>query len=114
MVASGEPWQLVTTFNEWGEGTQVEDARGYGSTYRRILARTPSSQASFTVAKVHWRKWGQSRAVGHGLYRPGTCGSSCSMKPVRVTLSRPLAGTGHARVYSQFALNGRKYRFRLN
>lgn len=26
MVASGQPWQLVTTWNEWGEGTSVEDA----------------------------------------------------------------------------------------
>ena len=26
MVSSGEPWQLVTTFNEWGEGTSVESA----------------------------------------------------------------------------------------
>ena len=26
MVASAEPWQLVTTFNEWGEGTTVESA----------------------------------------------------------------------------------------
>jgi hypothetical protein len=24
MVASNEPWQLVTTFNEWGEGTATE------------------------------------------------------------------------------------------
>jgi hypothetical protein len=24
MIASGEPWQLVTTFNEWGEGTAIE------------------------------------------------------------------------------------------
>jgi hypothetical protein len=36
MVASGEPWQLITTFNEWGEGTAVESAvewtsaSGYG------------------------------------------------------------------------------------
>jgi len=36
MVASGAPWQLVTTFNEWGEGTAVESAvewrspSGYG------------------------------------------------------------------------------------
>jgi hypothetical protein len=36
MVASREPWQLVTTFNEWGEGTAVESATewatssGYG------------------------------------------------------------------------------------
>jgi Glycosyl hydrolase family 99 len=26
MVASGKPWQLVTAFNEWGEGWAVEDA----------------------------------------------------------------------------------------
>lgn len=37
MVASHEPWNLVTTFNEWGEGTAVEPATewssssGYGS-----------------------------------------------------------------------------------
>jgi acid phosphatase type 7 len=37
MVASGVPWQLVATFNEWGEGTSVEGARewetgsGYGA-----------------------------------------------------------------------------------
>jgi hypothetical protein len=31
MVASREPWQLVTTFNEWGEGTAVEPAREWKS-----------------------------------------------------------------------------------
>ncbi|HLO29461.1 MAG TPA: DNRLRE domain-containing protein [Anaerolineales bacterium] len=37
MVASGAPFQLVTTFNEWGEGTSVESAQewatdsGYGA-----------------------------------------------------------------------------------
>jgi hypothetical protein len=42
MVASGEPLQLITTFNEWGEGTAVENANewasasGYG-TYLDIL-----------------------------------------------------------------------------
>jgi Glycosyl hydrolase family 99 len=42
MVASGAPFQLVTTFNEWGEGTAVESATqwttasGYG-TYLDIL-----------------------------------------------------------------------------
>jgi len=44
MVASREPWQLVTTFNEWGEGTEIEDATEYGSTYRTTLARTPSGK----------------------------------------------------------------------
>ena len=31
MVASAEPWQLVTTFNEWGEGTSVESAAEWAS-----------------------------------------------------------------------------------
>ena len=37
MVASGAPFQLIATFNEWGEGTSVESARewetssGYGA-----------------------------------------------------------------------------------
>jgi hypothetical protein len=31
MVASGERWQLVTTFNEWGEGTSVEPATEWSS-----------------------------------------------------------------------------------
>ncbi len=31
MVASREPWQLVTTFNEWGEGTSVESASEWSS-----------------------------------------------------------------------------------
>jgi hypothetical protein len=31
MVASGEKWQLVTTFNEWGEGTAVESAVEWAS-----------------------------------------------------------------------------------
>jgi hypothetical protein len=31
MAASREPWQLVTTFNEWGEGTAVESATEWAS-----------------------------------------------------------------------------------
>jgi Glycosyl hydrolase family 99 len=31
MVASQAPWQLVTTFNEWGEGTSVESATQWSS-----------------------------------------------------------------------------------
>ena len=44
MLASKAPWQLLTTFNEWGEGTSVEDAvqwqtpSGYG-VYLDILHR---------------------------------------------------------------------------
>lgn len=44
MIASGDPWQLITTFNEWGEGTAVEAAQewatssGYGA-YLDVLHR---------------------------------------------------------------------------
>lgn len=31
MVASGKKWQLITTFNEWGEGTAVESAKEWSS-----------------------------------------------------------------------------------
>jgi acid phosphatase type 7 len=31
MVASGEQWQLIATFNEWGEGTAVEPATEWSS-----------------------------------------------------------------------------------
>lgn len=31
MVASNAPWQFVTTFNEWGEGTAVEGAQNWAS-----------------------------------------------------------------------------------
>lgn len=31
MVASHEPWNLITTFNEWGEGTAVEPATEWAS-----------------------------------------------------------------------------------
>lgn len=50
MKDSGAPWQLVTTFNEWGEGTSVESATqwssasGYGSyldTLHNILTGGP-------------------------------------------------------------------------
>ncbi len=31
MIASKQPWQLVTTFDEWGEGTSVESAAEWAS-----------------------------------------------------------------------------------
>jgi hypothetical protein len=31
MVASKAPWQLLTTFNEWGEGTAIEDSIAWQS-----------------------------------------------------------------------------------
>jgi hypothetical protein len=42
MVASGAPWQLVNTFDEWGEGTSIESAQQWATssgegTYLDIL-----------------------------------------------------------------------------
>jgi len=41
MVASNEPWQLVTTFNEWGEGTAVEAASEWSGTCVHPLRTWP-------------------------------------------------------------------------
>jgi hypothetical protein len=45
MTASREPWQLIATFNEWGEGSGFEDTTQLSSTYRTILGggAAPSS-----------------------------------------------------------------------
>lgn len=40
MKASGEYWQLVTTFNEWGEGTAIEPELGWGLRYLDVLRET--------------------------------------------------------------------------
>jgi hypothetical protein len=40
MAASGAFWQLVTTWNEWGEGTSVEPAAQFGDAYIGILCRS--------------------------------------------------------------------------
>jgi len=37
MAAANVQWKLVTTFNEWGEGTAVEPAAEWGTTYLDIL-----------------------------------------------------------------------------
>ncbi len=39
VVASGAFWQLITTWNEWGEGTSVEPATEWGNQYIDVLTR---------------------------------------------------------------------------
>ncbi len=39
MAASGAFWQLVTSWNEWGEGTSVEPAQQFRESYVDILCR---------------------------------------------------------------------------
>jgi hypothetical protein len=41
MVASGKDWQMVLTFNEWGEGSQVEPSTELGPDYLDALAANP-------------------------------------------------------------------------
>jgi len=41
MVTSGQSWQLITSFNEWGEGTSVEGATQWA---------TPSGQGAYLDA----------------------------------------------------------------
>ena len=50
MKASGEPWQLITTFNEWGEGTGVESTTEYGDAFLSILGGGPVPTAAPTPA----------------------------------------------------------------
>src|SRR5207237_759235 len=37
MAASNAQWELVTTWSEWGEGTQIEPATSYGTEYLDTL-----------------------------------------------------------------------------
>jgi Glycosyl hydrolase family 99/Calcineurin-like phosphoesterase len=68
MIASSAPWQLVTTFNEWGEGSQVESATEYGGAYINALANNGTC-GSVVVA-----------AAGDIACRPGSADgtSSCA------------------------------------
>jgi hypothetical protein len=66
MVASGARFQLITTFNEWGEGTAVESAAewatssGYGS-YLDALHNI--GQASINLAQVPQSQTGADQVV---------------------------------------------------
>ncbi len=46
VASSGAFWQLVTTWNEWGEGTAVEPADEFGTTYLDILAEAFGAQTT--------------------------------------------------------------------
>jgi glycosyl hydrolase family 99 len=83
MVASQAPWQLITTFNEWGEGTAVEHATEWGlaphGQYIEALHNTGGPTAvEFQAAsasrigagvRVRWRTASESRLLGFNLYR---------------------------------------------
>ncbi len=35
-ISSGAPWVLITSFNEWHEGSEIEPSMGYGDTYLKL------------------------------------------------------------------------------
>lgn len=76
MIASGAPWQLVTTFNEWGEGTAVESAREWES---------PSGYGSYLDAL-------------HTNAGPGTGGGAASPAPTGGGSGPPAARAGRSRL----------------
>jgi hypothetical protein len=51
MSVTGAFFQLVTTWNEWAEGTAVEPAVEYGSTYVEILCRSLPGATPCATAK---------------------------------------------------------------
>jgi hypothetical protein len=56
MVGSNAPWQLITTFNEWGEGTAVERAADWSSgaygDYVEALHQNGGVPTALTVRKA--------------------------------------------------------------
>lgn len=80
MIASQEPWQLITTFNEWGEGTSVESANEWGEDYLTALHNDGQVPTAVTLHAIHavktragvqlrWRTTSGSRALGFNVYR---------------------------------------------
>jgi chitodextrinase len=106
MVASGARWQLVTTFNEWGEGTAIESAQnwasasGYGVYLDALNANggsTPAPAPADTVAPtvpanvvatavtttsiaLSWSASLDNVGVsGYGVYRDGALAGSTAL-----------------------------------
>ncbi len=55
MATNNDPWQLITTFNEWGEGTAIEPSTDWGTDYIRLtagesLTNAPNSVISTALA----------------------------------------------------------------
>jgi hypothetical protein len=77
MVASGEPWQLITTFNEWGEGTAVEPAQEWNS---------PSGYGQYLDA-LHGSSSGGGSTGGPDKKAPGPSCPSANQLPRLCSLS---------------------------
>src|SRR5204862_126513 len=80
MYAAKVRWRLVTTFNEWGEGTAVEASTSWGTAYMDVLAsaappppaQPPREQQPLRVASVAVAAGARSALVTARLGTGGT------------------------------------------
>jgi chitodextrinase len=97
MIASNAPWQLVTTFNKWSEGTSVENAQEWNSgtghgiyldaLHQALVVNAPtdktapaaptglsstSTNSSISLAWSATTDTGSSGVAGYRIYRNGT------------------------------------------
>jgi hypothetical protein len=108
MIASHAPWQWVTTFNEWGEGTEVESASqwsspsGYGQYLDHLHENDAPTAVAFRSAGAAWTRAGvvlrwrtasESRLLGFNVYRKG-------VRLNRALIPSVFAGTTTGRSYS--------------
>ena len=105
MVASSDPWQLVTTFNEWGEGTSIESAQewasssGYGQ-YMDVLHTNGSTgiQSQPTATKQPTNPPATATSTLHPTNPPATATptGNPTQKPPTATATRQASPTSTA------------------
>jgi glycosyl hydrolase family 99 len=104
MIASQAPWQLITTFNEWGEGTAVEAATEWGQEYLTALhddGQVPTAVTLHTLRAVRaqagvllrWRTAPGSRVLGFNVYRDQ---NGKRLKLNRTLIASVPGGRGHS------------------
>jgi hypothetical protein len=76
MVASNAPLQLITTFNEWGEGTSVESAVQWATpsgrgTYLDALHANPGYTAGTVTRLAGANRFATAAAISAATFAPG-------------------------------------------
>jgi hypothetical protein len=90
MVASHEPWQLITTFNEWMEGTSIESATEWQSASGQGVYMDALHNVGFSVVGLATRGLLAAPAVQSGAISPATS-AAATLSPSR----RPSPKAGH-------------------
>jgi hypothetical protein len=99
MVASGEKWQLVTTFNEWGEGTSVESAKewasasGYGQYLDALHNNGGSTAPQPTATQPPAQPTATQPPVQPTATQPGATAVPTTKPTVAPTATQPPAAT---------------------